>query len=1261
MLPKAPAGVARPLTGTARKQYLARALASPRPDLEDELEKLGFQGASELANSRARLRGHITSIHEQQIAPLPGSSRVSDYMPRAEPIGPGRKNAAADRRAEDEARLRGMDIAPTLQSAAKVTNTAGNIVMDVFNPVPSVAARIHGEDPGAAGYAADAAGFLPLVRGPRAIARGIKAAKAGAGVSAAVRAGRASLKETGPITRAARTFVAREGAVSIPAARSRSGRAVEQVIDKYVRPIASKAAVKNPDGRRIGPVLSEESRALHELGVTTRANQKIMRTTADMLTKYGRKLNDAEEYALRIIADGPSPAERVSFHMQQAVSTSDPAQQAYHQLHADVTRRAARYVTMVNDPKRGLVADLAPDAPENLRRVYNLFDEGGLQRESLLKDLGRIVDERIQNRIDANSRLITGGHYERPTPAKLGKPSPRLIKQREDVASLERQLARTNEALERVRRGEPPPAFFSPDPAALERQASDLSGALNVARTKLDRWEIRAEKMIKPTGFVGGRPSGRGYAPMWRGVPAARLAANRNGLVGLFNNANTLFGGAARTSVGAGPDDVHLKKAYEGSLLLSGLFTKDVVGPKVESLTKAVRMSAANQARKVLLEVGSDLPHFNTDVAVVVDPKRPIGYSAVAEARSNREAVARMWDIIDSAEAAGTRLGRRDLDAIDINTVEAAREALFPSSVDGRSIREIAEEALRERKQIPNLKWVSSDALEETGLLYVPAAARLARSGMAKRGRTVITATGMTWDGLNDFQKGMVTFLNPSYAPVNLTGNLVMNMMQQGVFMPRNIIRAGQMHSLMNAVQRTTIDNAMGSTMTSALTMRTTPGQFMQGTLGHWTSLAVDLQPRRLAFIHEAEKAGYSVAGKGGKKDLGRLLDAARMGDAAALSEMDPILRRAKDAIVDFDRISPWEREVLARWIFFYPWLRGASRYAIRFAADHPLQAAGIAFAYEHSQAAAQEQLGDRPFYAQLQIPVSTKSIGLKGPGFDVGLDDVVGDHSWVDADKNPMVINIRQLLTQTTPLELAQTGLAFFSIGPKGAAANAAQMLTPVPYAAGVAAFGYDPFTKQKAPQNIGTFLQQFGPTNSPLRDKISKLNMSAGERAAANRKSLNPRSLGQEVAKTFGSGLAPAPYSKDVGQRRALEGKPALERKWGTLLLDSEKYNVGTPPQEVFNDLATKVKIEKLAKGSDNYKEKAIAAATVFDEIHGTSLADNANRYETEAQSKWSYESLLPYLYPNYLAWERKIELAKANELAQTPAGATEPIPGR
>lgn len=197
-----------PLTGTARKQYLARALASPQPDLEDELEKLGFQGASELARSRASLRGHIAAIHERQIAPLPGSSRVSDSMPRAEPVEPGRKNPAADRRAEDEARLRDMDIDTTLQSAAKITNTAGNIVMGALSPVPSVASRLHGGDPGAGGYALDVAGILPIVRGPRAAVRGVKALQASRSASAAIRAGRASLKEAGPITQAVKGYKA---------------------------------------------------------------------------------------------------------------------------------------------------------------------------------------------------------------------------------------------------------------------------------------------------------------------------------------------------------------------------------------------------------------------------------------------------------------------------------------------------------------------------------------------------------------------------------------------------------------------------------------------------------------------------------------------------------------------------------------------------------------------------------------------------------------------------------------------------------------------------------------------------------------------------------------------------------------------------------------------------------------------------------------------------------------------------------------------
>jgi hypothetical protein len=48
----------------------------------------------------------------------------------------------------------------------------------------------------------------------------------------------------------------------------------------------------------------------------------------------------------------------------------------------------------------------------------------------------------------------------------------------------------------------------------------------------------------------------------------------------------------------------------------------------------------------------------------------------------------------------------------------------------------------------------------------------------------------------------------------------------------------------------------------------------------------------------------------------------------------------AREAYINFGKLSPVERQVVTRAFFLWPWLRGSARYTIRFFIEHPAQAA---------------------------------------------------------------------------------------------------------------------------------------------------------------------------------------------------------------------------------------------------------------------------------------------------------------------------------
>jgi hypothetical protein len=128
----------------------------------------------------------------------------------------------------------------------------------------------------------------------------------------------------------------------------------------------------------------------------------------------------------------------------------------------------------------------------------------------------------------------------------------------------------------------------------------------------------------------------------------------------------------------------------------------------------------------------------------------------------------------------------------------------------------------------------------------------------------------------------------------------------------------------------------------------------------------VDVPFRRASFLYEARRAGFKSP-----KQLEALLtqDAHR----AALVQ---VARRANSEIIDYADLSPIERAVIARVIFFYPWVRGSSVYAAHFVAEHPIEAALAGeigrMGYEQTQA----ELGPLPSYLEGVIPIGHASDG---------------------------------------------------------------------------------------------------------------------------------------------------------------------------------------------------------------------------------------------------------------------------------------------
>jgi hypothetical protein len=352
---------------------------------------------------------------------------------------------------------------------------------------------------------------------------------------------------------------------------------------------------------------------------------------------------------------------------------------------------------------------------------------------------------------------------------------------------------------------------------------------------------------------------------------------------------------------------------------------------------------------------------------------------------------------------------------------------------------------------------------------------------------------------VNDLMKMSLLPLNPAYAPMNLFGNLMLNLLQQGPFAIMNLPRAALLSRELGPDVATAIDYYMGRGIMH-LTETDKIARHASATVSNLLGAVVDVVPRRAAFLHEAWAMGFRSG-----EDIENLL-----ANPSFRDELFEIRTRANDAIIDYERLSPFERKYLQRVMFIYPWIRGATRYTFRFPAEHPILAAGFALAYERQQQMAEEQLGERPWYAKFNIPIG--EVERYGETY-------------------PLTLNPKQLLPFTTPYDVGNW-MAGWVTG-SDQTQSPLEALQPFWPALVTSITGYDTFAGREVGRGPKTFFEQAA--DFPLRGAIEDVRKSDEglEEAASNR--LYPRNRTDTLLEVGIGSLAPTPYNQEKGQHYA------------------------------------------------------------------------------------------------------------------------------
>lgn len=227
------------------------------------------------------------------------------------------------------------------------------------------------------------------------------------------------------------------------------------------------------------------------------------------------------------------------------------------------------------------------------------------------------------------------------------------------------------------------------------------------------------------------------------------------------------------------------------------------------------------------------------------------------------------------------------------------------------------------------------------------------------------------FDAVNNAQKAAVLYLKPAYAVPNMLGNAALNLVQQGFLAPLNLAKSVFAFRMLDDETRAIIKGGMGEGFADTLKQEGFHGGIARATnkLAAGYGKFVDDPFRFSAFLHEARLNGFVT-----KEQLHALTHEERFHE-----ELHGIFNRANDEIINYERLGPGEQAVLRRLVFFYPWVKGSTRYASQFVKNHPVTAGLTGEAGQQGTDFLKKEFpGGLPSYAEGLIPFGKNHEGLQ-------------------------------------------------------------------------------------------------------------------------------------------------------------------------------------------------------------------------------------------------------------------------------------------
>jgi hypothetical protein len=476
-----------------------------------------------------------------------------------------------------------------------------------------------------------------------------------------------------------------------------------------------------------------------------------------------------------------------------------------------------------------------------------------------------------------------------------------------------------------------------------------LGTALTIAREHLARMEANAAAKVQPTGMVGGEGApGRGFTSYKTSVPKG----GRNP----FSRTPGSVVGGVKNPIGG--------QAFKAEGMQQGMIpdrTSRGVSNHMATLNKYVNDTTFRDA---VVKTGSDLKQTKRDV-LVRDPnvtveslaQKLVETDGISLGAARRQAAQAMKITPGMDEILGRKVSTLDeLSPGELKGLEAHLQDMIPGRHNNFATDEAAAIGT---PATPGYRWVDKGSLGDLG--------KPVSSGRNLPARAM--------DNINSNVTAMTVYYKLGHFGMRLATNAGTNIMQ-GSASPLNTWRAFQWWKGMSGPDRARVLAAAGQHGYMALPHEGTGLSAQFATAGaHWWASHVDAPFRFNSLVFEARKAGFNTPAK--------FMQLIKYGEdpsglaPQAAANVDQIFRTANREQIRYDGLNSFEKNVITRALWFYPWTKGAVGFTLRSAIEHPYKFGGLAQAGVYGRQQQEQQLGPVTDYNQGLWKIGANAAGL--------------------------------------------------------------------------------------------------------------------------------------------------------------------------------------------------------------------------------------------------------------------------------------------